>query len=90
MQWEEKFLNFDRFWAPASRSKVPNNKRPVDACTIVQEELGLLDVPTVNERKYPNGVPVSRANESEEFIILYFSLGFITTTVEAVCGETVE
>ena len=64
MQWEEKFLNFDRFWAPASRSKVPNNKRPVDACTIVQEELGLLDVPTVNERKYPKGVPVSGANMS--------------------------
>merc|ERR1739838_646649 len=58
MQWEEKFLQFDTFWAPASRSKVPNNKRPVDACTIVQEELGLLDVPAKNERKYPAGVPL--------------------------------
>ena len=38
---------------------MPNNKKPVDACTIVKDELGLLDVPTKNERRYPTGVPVS-------------------------------
>ena len=39
--------------------QVPGDKQPVDACTIIEAELGRREVPVAGETEFPGGVQVT-------------------------------